>query len=227
MRGIPKTLDDWIVAVSVAVVAYLVCWGVGYVVNLTAAGGGVSVVPTPGSWPMRGVYLACAVAVGWWAIRHQWGLTSSVRGTALFAAVVLAGVCTLSGAVAEMDRHDFLVRLPAGADETAALRAGHQACDWLAAHRWGRPAGPEHLESRAERRALRLMYRPPSRMTRSWHGANSTTRLLVYYVWQVNREQPGALTTSERLRLRYTELAWYELCPFQQWVHRPVGGSGD
>ena len=41
---------------------------------------------------------------------------------------------------------------------------------------------------------------------------------------------PGRRVRSRpkrQFQVKYTTLAFYALCPFQQWVHRPVGGSGD
>ena len=220
MSGIPKTLGAWVVAVSIAVVTYLGCWGVGYAVNVAAASyGRESVVPPPGSWTLRAVYVTAALAAGWWVTRRGWARTARrPRIEAAFAAVTLITVCLISGTVAEVHRHNFLSALPPGQDHEAALRAGHQACDWLAAQRWGRPPGPEHLQQ-----ARDIMYYPP---LARWQVANSTDRLLSYYLRHVDAEQPGPLTSTERVRVQYAELAWFELCPFQQFVHRPVG-SGD
>jgi hypothetical protein len=60
-----------------------------------------------------------------------------------------------------------------------------------------------------------------------WHWANSTVRLLSYYIDHLDAQHPGPLTQNERQQARVTGSAWFELCPFQQWVHRPVGGSAD
>ena len=43
----------------------------------------------------------------------------------------------------------------------------------------------------------------------------------------VDARQPGPRTAGESLRIWVALPAWYELCPFQPAVHRPVGGSSD
>jgi hypothetical protein len=48
---------------------------------------------------------------------------------------------------------------------------------------------------------------------------------MVYYLEHLDAQHPGPLTQDERQQASVTALAWFELCPFQQWVHRPVGGS--
>lgn len=57
-----------------------------------------------------------------------------------------------------------------------------------------------------------------------WHRSNSTDRLIVYYIEHLDAQHPGPLTPNERQQASVTATAWYELCPFQHWVHRPVGG---
>jgi hypothetical protein len=48
-----------------------------------------------------------------------------------------------------------------------------------------------------------------------------------HYYRHVQQQQPGPLTDAELTRLALTRTAWFHLCPFHQWVHRPVGGDPD
>jgi len=59
---------------------------------------------------------------------------------------------------------------------------------------------------------------------RQWHWANSTKELTVRYIDHLDAQHPGPLTQNERQQASVIGSAWFELCPFQQWVHRPVGG---
>jgi hypothetical protein len=55
---------------------------------------------------------------------------------------------------------------------------------------------------------------------------SSTLRLFQFYSRYLDRQSPGPLTQSDQIRLKVAFVAWYKMCPFQQWVHRPVG-NGD
>ncbi len=175
---------------------------------------------------MRAIYLLVAVvAAAWVTATHRW---SAKPLEAVIAAGVALGLVTVSFLlVSELRRHDFVRALPGGEDTGAALAAGHDACDWLAKLHWGPPPGDGRPRGAVATAALRSQYRAPRSMTSGWHGANSTGRLIVEYVKQIDARAPGPLTADEMFRVKYTTLAFYALCPFQQWVHRPVGGSGD
>ena len=109
---------------------------------------------------------------------------------------------------------------------------GHQACDWLAAERWGRPPGSASLSNSliTVRPGARpgterpLVYYP---YDVQWPWANSTRMLGVYYIEHLDAQHPGPLTQNERQQISVIGSAWFELCPFQQWVHRTIGGGGD
>lgn len=139
-------------------------------------------------------------------------------GLALAAVLVVSGSMHAHGVSRE---HHYLKHLPPGMSREAGLAYGHQACDWLAAQRWGRPPGPDHLPRAREVTASHLSYQPHHVR---WHRSNSTDRLIVYYIEHLDAQHPGPLTPNERQQASVTATAWYELCPFQQWVHRPVGG---
>jgi hypothetical protein len=214
-----------IVAVAAAVLAYLAAWGLLVFVCLFNAAGGLNdgkeplALPPPNSWTLRAVYLAVAILVGLLTFRACRARDVSFRQAALTAGLALAAVLVVSGstyAVGVSHEHNYLKHLPPGMSREAGLAYGHQACDWLAAERWGRPPGAEFI-------GVAPVYRPPNVR---WHRSNSTERLMVYYLEHLDAQHPGPLTQNERQQASIAAVAWYELCPFQQFVHRPVGGSG-
>jgi hypothetical protein len=214
-----------IVAVAAAVLAYLAAWGLLVFVCLFNAAGGLNdgkeplALPPPNSWTLRAVYLAVAILVGLLTFRACRARDVSFRQAALTAGLALAAVLVVSGstyAVGVSHEHNYLKHLPPGMSREAGLAYGHQACNWLAAERWGRPPGAEFI-------GVAPVYRPPNVR---WHRSNSTERLMVYYLEHLDAQHPGPLTQNERQQASIAAVAWYELCPFQQFVHRPVGGSG-
>jgi hypothetical protein len=220
-----------IVAVAAAVLAYLATWALVFVVcHYNAANvfhdygdGDPLNIPSPNSWTLRTVYLAVAILVGLRTFRACRERELSLRQAAVPTGLALAAVLVVSGstyAVGVSHERNYLEHLPPGMSREAGLVAGHQACDWLAAQRWGRPAGPDHLDGPSART---LVYQPDHVR---WHWANSTDRLVVYYIDHLDAQQPGPLTQNERQQASVTAVAWFELCPFQQWVHRPVSGGG-
>ena len=214
-----------IVAVAAAVLAYLATWGLLVFVCLFNAAGGLNdgkeplALPPPNSWTLRAVYLAVAILVGLLTFRVCRERNVSVRQAALTAGLALAAVLVVSGstyAVGVSHEHNYLKHLPPGMSREDGLAYGHQACDWLAAERWGRPPGADNI-------GVAPVYRPHNVR---WHRSNSTERLMVYYLEHLDAQRPGPLTQNERQQASVTAVAWFELCPFQQWVHRPVSGAG-
>lgn len=210
-------------AVAAAVLTYLATWALLFYVCLQDAAGDSSSLPSPNSWTLRAAYLAVAILVGLLTFRHggrEWELSS--RQAAVPAGLALAAVLVVSGsmyAYGVSREHNYLKYLPPGMSREAGLVSGHRACDWLAAQRWGRPPGPDHLQGPLGRT---FVYRPHHVQ---WHWANSTDRLVVYYLEHLDAQHPGPLTEDELQQASVTGSAWFELCPFQQWVHRPVGGN--
>jgi hypothetical protein len=108
--------------------------------------------------------------------------------------------------------------------DTTLKTDGHQACDWLRGRRWGAP--PEL--------GLTLQYTfnnaisvgkfdtAPAPTT---HSTQSTNRLFTFYTRYLRRESTSSvLRPSQKLKRQVAYLAWYKMCPFQRWVHRPLGG---
>jgi hypothetical protein len=231
------------VAVAAAVLTYLATWALLVVVCMQDAAGDSSSLPRPNSWTLRAVYLSVAVLVGLLTFRacRKWELSS--RQAAVPAGLALVAVLVVSGsmyAYGVSREHNYLKYLPPGMSREAGLVYGHQACDWLAARPWGRPSGPEFIQvppgwgsigdvrgrRRHEVQSKTLVYQP-YRTSGHWHWSKSTVRLKVYYLEHLDAQHPGPLTQSERQQASVIGSAWFELCPFQQFVHRPVGGSGD
>jgi hypothetical protein len=230
-----------IVAVAAAVLAYLATWGLLVFVCLLNAAGGLNggvhplAIPPPNSWTLRAIYLAVAILVGLLTFRRgrEWEL--ALGQAWVCAGLALAGVLVVSGstyAVGVSHEHNYLKHLPPGVSREAGLAYGHQACDWLAAERWGRPPGSASVSSSF------ITIRPGARLGTErplvyypyrvqWHWANSTRMLGVYYIEHLDAQHPGPLTQDERQQIWVIGSAWFELCPFQQWVHRPINASGD
>jgi hypothetical protein len=220
------SLRAGIVAVAAAVLAYLAAWGLLVLVCLQDASGDSSSLPPPNSWTLRAVYLAVAILVGLLTFLACRKRELSSRQTAVPAGLALAAVLVLSGStylVGVFHEHNYK-HLPPGMSREAGLDYGHQACDWLAAQPWGRPPDLHGRVRSRETQSSTLVYQPHNVR---WHQANSTYRLMVYYIEHLDAQHPGPLTQNERQQASVTADAWYELCPFQQWVHRPVGGSRD
>jgi hypothetical protein len=110
---------------------------------------------------------------------------------------------------------------------------GTKACDWLAPQRWGQPPADRRLRGSGNPYRLNeplstLVYQPRRARLPSpggWHWAGSTKYWLFHYTDYLDARHPGPLTQDERQQASVTGSAWFELCPFQQWVHRPVGGN--
>lgn len=220
------TLRVGVVAVAVAVLTYLASWGLLSFVCLFNAAIGFNILPSPNSWTLRAVYSAVAILVGLLTFRacREWELALPGQVT-VPAGLALAAVLVVSGsmyAVGVSHEHHYLKHLPPGMSQEAGLVDGHRACDWLAAQPWGEPTYPDRTQDIPARRLAYLIH---AWRYGKWHWANSTERLMVYYIDHLDAQQPGPLTQNERQQVSVVGSAWFELCPFQQWVHRPVGGS--
>jgi hypothetical protein len=230
-----------LVVAAAAVLTYLATWALLVLACLFRATKGSNILP-PNSWTLRALYVAVAILVGLLTFRacRDWG--PSLRQAAVPAGLALAVVLVVSGsmhAYGVSREHNYLKYLPPGMSQEAGLVYGHQACDWLAARPWGRPPGPEVIQvpsswgsigdvrgrRRREVQSKTLVYQP-YRTSGHWHWSKSTVRLKVYYLEHLDAQHPGPLTLKERQQASVIGSAWFELCPFQQWVHRPVGGSG-
>jgi hypothetical protein len=174
-------------------------------------------LPPPGDRRMLLAVFAVALISGvlitlrWHSNRHQWS-DDSVRGLSAFTAIATAAFIVGTLVTHFALEQSYLHSVPAGtASSSALLEAGHKACDWLDGRHWGRPSGPngDYLEG------VPYIGHP------TLNVINSTGRLATYYHDYLSTQPPSAMT---RLEDKVSLLAWYKMCPFQQWVHRPVSG---
>jgi hypothetical protein len=121
--------------------------------------------------------------------------------------------------------HDASADFPQASDATLT-HDGHQACDWLRDRHWGTP--PELPSTRVSRFYSAIAHgNYITAAAPTSHGSQSTDRLLIFYTHYLRRQDSaGVLTPDEKLKRQVAFEAWFEMCPFQQWVHRPLGGSG-
>jgi hypothetical protein len=183
-------------------------------------------LPPPGDRGMLLAVFAVALVSGvlitlrWHRNRHPWS-DDSVRGLSAFTATATAVVVIATLITHFALAQSYLHSVPAGiASRSTLLDAGHEACNWLDARHWGHPSDLPGIESPEESAALAAVYDPHSIV------AISTRILFEYYSRYLDRQNPGPLTQADRIRLTVAFVAWYKMCPFQQWVHRPVSGSG-
>lgn len=218
-------LGNVAIGMSWGLVGYLLAWGAGVLICIADAAGARSRLPPPASWQMRLLFLGVAVCIGvvaGMASRH-WGDAREgawVAGRlAMVAVMIAAAPAFLIGIVHE---GQFVARLPPGADTGSSLRYAHQACNWLATQRWGRSPGPEQLAKRRIQSVIGAIWEPPGGKDQL---SNSAKRLEVYYVEHVDSASAAPLTQDERAQVKFTSLAWMQLCPFQLWVHHPIGAK--
>jgi hypothetical protein len=232
----PRRRETAAVGLASTILAGFVAYGVLIILELFPAEHSAdrNPLPPPGDGRMLLAVLVVAVVSGV-LIALQWRRhphrSRSVRGLSAFTAIV-----TAVAVVATLTTHftleqSYLQTVPAGiASDSALLDAGHKACDWLGARHWGEPPeisirgphrGPQF--SPLESAALQAIY---GRGYPTMVVINSTLRLFQIYSRYLDRQSPGPLTQADRIRLKVAFVAWYKMCPFQQWVHRPVS-NGD
>ncbi len=225
----PTRFDNGIIAFGWGLVGYLATWVAIVLICAVDAVGETAVLPSPSSWTMRAIMGGVAIVAALWGFvvatkAARSGHRKDVRAWAAVNTALVLVVVVPTFVLGVLHGRQFVSHLPAGTDTSKALDYGRQACRWLAARHWGRAPGPERLSGVGGYMAI--LYRPPGGSGQG--GSNSTSRLAVYYLRQVNSLTPEPLSTSahEQAIARFTVLAWNDLCPFQYWIHRPKG-SGD
>jgi hypothetical protein len=227
MQTRPRPAQAAAVGVASTVLAGFAAYGLVVILELVLAQGRPpEFLPPPGDWRMRLALLVLAVVSGVFiALKFHRGAEwrwqadesrSFVRGLVAFTALAV-GVAVVSTVASHISlERSYLHSVPAGtASDTALLEAGHDACDWLGARHWGGPSMPR----RSYMTDVPTPIGHPTSMV-----IRSTGRLASLFHYYLVAQPPSAMT---RLEDRISLLAWYKMCPFQQWVHRPVGGSGD
>jgi hypothetical protein len=214
-------------ALGVACGVVLIAYGILIPVELVFAEEGrhsPSILPPPTARPVVATIVLAAITIA--AVAGIWHFRKRGSLSKLSVVPIVIAVCLAFGLMAgdKVSEHGYLSTVkhyfPNVSDQT--LKAdGHQACDWLRGRHWGRPPvlprgerePPE--EGPAEQAMLGPGYPTMVIIT-------STLTLYIYYSRYLDRQNPGPLTQADRLRLQVTYVAWYKLCHFQQWVHRPV-----
>jgi hypothetical protein len=229
-RQVPRPVAATAYAVIVAVGVWLLAEAAVVLVELLLAGERPSPLPPPTSWWVRGPLFLVAAAAGVWTFHRR--LRRPVYGDGrepgtpvLVALGVLAVVLASQQAYAyaherqylsDYDKHGHLSDIETSGYRSADVLAdGHAACDWLRAKRWGEPLGAESAE-----RSVQANWAPAVPI-------KSTAWLYAQYVFHLAQQAPGPMTARDERRAQVGIIAWYDLCPFQQWVHRPVYGSSD
>jgi hypothetical protein len=234
METSSRRLGTFAVGIASTILAGFVADGLLIILELVLADSTrPEAMPPPGDWRMRlgvlvvGVVFGVLISLRWRRNPHR---IRSVRGLSAFT-----GIATAVAVVATLVTHftleqSYLETVPDGiASDSVLLDAGHEACNWLGARHWGQPPeisvrgphrGPQF--SPLESDALQAIYGPgyPTMVVIS-----STLRLFQFYSRYLDRQSPGPLTQADEIRLKVAFVAWYKMCPFQQWVHRPVGGN--
>jgi hypothetical protein len=189
-----------------------------------------SPLPPPTNVGVEAIVVLVSVGVGGYAGRRWfrkdaysvlWESIATIAG----ALVVLVGTGVLAHGYTARHENSYLSEgYPYYHEMTPAtfMDNGRQACNWLEGRHWG---APPDLRGRA--------YGVLRGNSAAWSGAptsnviSSTRRLLVFYSRFIDRENPGPVTRDDEHKRDVALWAWYKLCPFQQWVHRPLGNGGD
>lgn len=226
-----RILNASLTAVGVACAALIVLTGIVYVVERLVVNRRESPSPLPPPTDRRIVAvvvvaaLVVAIVAAWRCLRRDreayfspwWSLTPVVA-VVLFA---LAFVVLSEG----QERHYLATAsrdLPTAS--TAVLRAdGHQACDWLRGRHWGPPPEiPMRRQNLFYRAITHGDYESPAPATSDGELNKSAHRLLIFYTRYLRRQSGGTLAPAGKLKRQVAWLAWYDLCPIQRKLHKPV-----
>jgi uncharacterized membrane protein YidH (DUF202 family) len=230
-----RILNASLTAVGVACTALIVLIGIVYFVERLVVNRRESPSPLPPPTDRRivaGVVVAAlvvAVVAAWRYVRREreadfnpwWPLTPVI--TVVLVAVVFV-------VVSEGQERYYLSTasrdLPTASK--ALLRAdGHEACDWLRGRHWGPPPEiPMRRQNLFYRAISHGDYESPAPSSSDGELNKSASRLLIFYTRYLRRQSGGTLAPDGKLKRQVAWLAWYDLCPTQRKLHKPVP-SGD
>jgi hypothetical protein len=204
---------------AVVVVAYAVL----VLVEMFNANNSPSVLPPPTDRRIVvGIALVAIVVACFVATRILVDGETEPRPWSTIATSVAVAIALILFGASKLREDQYLSDVsryvPNTATETVLKADGHQACDWLRGRHWG---APPDLPGKALSNNFVEVGEPTSNVIRS------TRRLFVFYSRYLDKQHPGPLTPDDQLKRQVTLWAWFRMCPFQQWVHRPVGGAGD
>jgi hypothetical protein len=188
-----------------------------------------SILPPPTARPVVALIVLAAAIRAFFATKrhvHTQDAFSKLSLVAPVAVVVIFSLFVLTSRHHQQRYlHDASANFPQASSATLT-HDGHQACDWLRGRHWGTP--PELPARRVFRFYNAIAHgNYVTAAVPTAHGSQSTGRLLIFYTRYLRRQDSaGVLTPDEKLKRQVAFQAWFEMCPFQQWVHRPLGGSG-
>jgi hypothetical protein len=236
----PWAVGTWLLCWPLVILVELMMFAGAYEEGAGTAGN-LSVLPPPSSPWVWGTVLLLAVLVGAIAYRRYTRalcsdlvVVGSPRRTLVIVNLVVLGVVAgclgLRYGHGQYREHEYLAAVDAGSeqleryaggrfDRAGLLEAGHEACDWLAAKRWGEPPeGGPYGGAPLFTNGTRL---PAVR------GRDAASPWSSWYVAYVDAQHPGEATAEESMRAWAYQAAWTELCPFQNAVHSDRNGGGD
>jgi hypothetical protein len=185
-----------------------------------------SILPSPEDRRVVIGALLAAGVIGFWVARSHLGRDEAPSLWSLAAPVAVVVIAALFVGTSERNEQRYLseaMPLFPGASAATLKDDGHQACDWLRGRHWGAP--PE-LPGRRQYRFYNAIdhgdYVAPMPVS---NASQSTSRLYVFYTRYLRRQSGGTLAPEGKLKRQVAFLAWYRMCPFQQWAHTPVGGG--
>ncbi len=186
-----------------------------------------SILPSPEDRRVVGGALLAAVVIGVLVARRHLGRDGAVSLWSLAAPVAVVVIAALFVGTSQRNEQRYLSEaMPLFPSASAATLKddGHQACDWLRGRHWGAP--PE-LSGRRQHKFYNAIdhgdYAAPLPAS---NASQSTSRLYIFYTRYLRRQSGGTLAPAGKLKRQVAFLAWYRMCPFQQWAHTPVGGGG-
>jgi hypothetical protein len=188
-----------------------------------------SIFPAPEDRRVVAVLVLAAVAIAYFRSRKHFTRHAAFRpwSIAPVLAVVVAAVIFVGWSRYNEQRYLSEAMPDFPSTSAATLKDdGHEACDWLRGRHWGvQPEIPDRREHRFYNAISHGDYVAPDPAS---HASRSTGRSFIFYTRYLRRQSGGTLTPDGKLKRQVAFLAWYKMCPFQQWVHTPItGGAGD
>jgi hypothetical protein len=212
---------------SVVVVAYVILVFLEMV--LASPGfGSPSILPPPTARPVVALIVLCAAVLAYFVTRKHLA-TDAFSRWSVVGPVALLLIASLFVITSKHNEQKYLAVASADFPRVSAKVLnddGHEACDWLRGRHWGTPPEiPGRRESKFYGALSHGNYNTAPAPTAL--VIKSTSRLFIFYTRYLRRQEKArVLTPDEKLKRQVAFVAWYRMCPFQQWVHRPLGGSG-
>jgi hypothetical protein len=188
-----------------------------------------SIFPAPVDRRVVAVLVLAALAIAFFRARRHFSRHAAFRPWLMAPVLAVVVVAVSFVGWSRYGEQRYLSEAMPDFPSTSAATLkhdGHEACDWLRGRHWGVPPDlPDRREHRFYNAIAHGDYVAPDPTS---HASQSTGRLFIFYTRYLRRQSGGALALDGKLKRQVAFLAWYKLCPFQQWVHTPItGGAGD